>query len=210
MTLTPPLHTPPGMEQAQYALDLLRASNLKTYGNLNLDTAEELWATQLKDFPMEVIERAVIEWSKEPDGEFPSMGEFVTVCQMAQRHIRREAATQRGLEHPLPGQRCPECAEPDLAVEADREHDRTHGSDTATPTPGESRPGWVVVDDGDGFGIRTVRPCATCAAAFASSHGVSGPDQHALWANGCYNFKHRPCQLCRNTNLWPAHMRKGR
>jgi hypothetical protein len=163
-----------GQANAEYALQLLRATGLKPPFGFDAEGAEQLWATQLAGFPPEVIERAVIEWSKEIDVTFPSMGEFVNVCEMSERHMRREAAIRRGLDNPQPDRHhCPECGEPD----SDPKHPNTAV---------ENAPGWVnMTQDDDGFGIRSVRPCSLCR-----------PEQYAAWRNGCFTSNHRKCPKC--------------
>jgi hypothetical protein len=126
----------------------------------DIEQSEELWATQLSEFEPEEIERAVLDWTKELTDDFPTLGEFVTVCDMARRHLRREAAIARGAANVRPDMPCPECGPLDRP---DPEHPNTGD---------ENHPGWVVTED-DGSGARTVRPCSACR-----------PEQHAAWKRG--------------------------
>jgi hypothetical protein len=166
-----------GAENAKYALGLLRAAGLQPTFGFNIDEAEELWAGQIKQFSLEVIERAVIEWSKEPEGTFPTMEEFRIVCEMSARHLRREAAEALGpVNERRTGEPCTECG----------------GSNTDPNFPNnedENAPGWVVVED-TGIDQRTVRPCQLCR-----------PEQHALWVAGCFAPNHYGCARCRSGRI---------
>lgn len=150
------------VQKALLVLRQLLAANLKTEYRFSLEDASLVWATQIGAFSSSVLNDAVQEWIADPDQEFPTVGDFVALCQyLVTERMRKSAeadARARKQTH------CTECGVQDETDE--------HGNFIPGMTVR-----WVRVEDPGGG--HHMRPCSQCL-----------PERYDLYQRGHFDKEH--------------------